>query len=130
MTKLQISKLDIHPLDKYIKIMANKFLMLLLFILIISMGLFISFFVGDSIYLIKSGSIGTMIGTLLTLSPMFANGVYLSRPEVFKLAETDNEGNIIRTTEEGRKVSVNIMYGVFLIITSTVISTFGDLIPL
>ncbi len=61
---------------------------------------------------------------------MFYNGIYLSRPEVSAFARLDDETAVIKTTKEGRAVSINIMYGVVLIILSSFISAFGDLLPL
>ncbi|HGP5909384.1 TPA: hypothetical protein ACLNPE_003543 [Vibrio cholerae O1] len=126
----KISDIDKHFLDQYIKWMANKKVMVTIAILILIIGFVSSLATGNQSYFSRSGSLSSMIGTLLTLSPMFYNGIYLSRPEVFRWATSDNKGIPIQTTEEGRKVSINIMYGVILIILSSFISIFGDLLPL
>lgn len=130
MDKSNISKIDIHPLDKYIKWMANKYIMLSIFIFILIFGVISSYIYDNSIMIVKSGSLGAMIGTLLTLSPMFSSGIYLSKPDSARFARLDKEDKIIKTTDEGRKASSGVACGVVLIIISTFISTFGDLITL
>lgn len=126
----KISDIDKQFLDQYIKWMANKKVMVTIAILILIIGFVSSLATGNQSYFSRSGALSSMIGTLLTLSPMFYNGIYLSRPEVSAFARLDDETAVIKTTKEGRAVSINIMYGVVLIILSSFISAFGDLLPL
>lgn len=122
------SKHDVHPLDPYIKWLANRKLMLTAWIVVILGGVLSSFYFNQWSMLPRFGCIGIMIGTLLTLSPLFSAGIYLSNSEAFGFASLDEEGNTCVTSEEGRKVSINILWGVILIIISSVINAFGDLI--
>ncbi|MEJ5173874.1 hypothetical protein WH277_00970, partial [Erwinia sp. MYb416] len=67
---------------------------------------------------------------LLTLSPLFSDGIYLSNAETFGFAGSDEDGKTAVTSEEGRNVSINILWGVILIIVSSAINGFGDLFEL
>lgn len=120
------SKHDIHPLDPYIKWLANRAFMLVIWLGVIAMGVLLSKYHGQWNILPRFGSIGIMIGTLLTLSPLFADGIYLSQAEAFGFAGTDEDGKTSVTSEEGRKVSINIFWGVILIVLSSLINAFGD----
>lgn len=122
------SKHDIHPLDPYIKWLANRKLMLVAWAITILSGVMLSYCFHQWTLLPRFGCIGIMIGTLLTLSPLFSDGIYLSNAEAFGFANVDKEGKTSVTSEEGRKVSVNIMWGVVIIIISSAINAFGDLI--
>ncbi|EIX0014595.1 MULTISPECIES: hypothetical protein [Escherichia] len=122
------SKHDIHPLDPYIKWLANRAFMLVIWLSIIAVGVLLSKYYEQWNILPRFGSIGIMIGTLLTLSPLFADGIYLSQAKAFCFAGTDEDGKTSVTSEEGRKVSINILCGVVLIVISSAINAFGDLI--
>ncbi len=123
------SKLDIHPFDKYIKWLSSKNVMVSSWLIIIASGVLASYFLNQWSLLPRFGCLGIMIGTLLTLSPLFAQGVYLSRPEAaFAFGGPDEDGNQVVTTAKGRAISRNILYGVFMIILSSLINAFGDLL--
>ncbi|MEH3412313.1 hypothetical protein [Phytobacter diazotrophicus] len=122
------SKHDIHPLDPYIKWLANRNLMLATWGITILVGVVLSGYFEQWSLLPRFGCIGIMIGTLLTLSPMFADGVYLSQAEAFGFGSVDEEGKTAVTSAEGRKVSLNILWGVGLVIISSFINAFGDLL--
>lgn len=120
------SKHDFHPFDPYIKWLANRIFMIGSWIVIMTLGLYLSEHYSQWSILPRFGAIGIMIGTLLTLSPLFADGIYLSQSEAFGFACLDEEGKTRVTSEEGRRVSVNIFWGVILIVLSSFINAFGD----
>ncbi|MDM2723492.1 hypothetical protein [Citrobacter sp. Cy230] len=124
------SKHDIHPLDPYIKWLANRKIMLSAWVITILVGIWLSHYFNQWSLLPRFGCIGIMIGTLLTLSPLFSEGIYLSNAEAFGFAGSDEDGKVAVTSEEGRNVSINILWGVILIIVSSAINGFGDLIEL
>lgn len=124
------SKHDIHPLDPYIKWLANRKIMLAVWVITILVGIWLSHYFNQWSLLPRFGCIGIMIGTLLTLSPLFSDGIYLSNAEAFGFAGSDEKGKVAVTSEEGRKVSINILWGVILIIVSSAINGFGDLFEL
>ncbi|MGZ0803212.1 hypothetical protein ACXNAL_18610 [Kluyvera ascorbata] len=122
------SKHDIHPLDPYIKWLANRKIMLSAWVITILVGMWLSHHFNQWSLLPRFGCIGIMLGTLLTLSPLFSDGIYLSNAEAFGFGNVDEDGKTAVTSDEGRKVSVNILWGVILIVISSVINAFGDLI--
>lgn len=105
------SKHDIHPLDPYIKWLANRTFMIFVWLGVIVTGVLLSKHYGQWNILPRFGSIGIMIGTLLTLSPLFADGIYLSQAEAFGFGGIDEDGKTSVTSEDGRNVSINIFWG-------------------
>ncbi|EPT0356780.1 hypothetical protein ACXG8N_002168 [Klebsiella aerogenes] len=126
MSNIRRSKHDLHPFDPYIKWLANRIFMIGSWIVVMALGLYLSEHYSQWSILPRFGAIGIMIGTLLTLSPLFADGIYLSQSEAFSFGSLDDEGKTRVTTEEGRKVSINIFWGVILIVFSSFINAFGD----
>lgn len=126
MSNKRRSKHDLHSFDPYIKWLANRIFMVGSWIVIMALGLYLSEHYSQWSILPRFGAIGIMIGTLLTLSPLFADGIYLSQSEAFSFGSLDEEGNTRVTTEDGRKVSINIFWGVILILFSSFINAFGD----
>ena len=126
MSNIRRSKHDLHPFDPYIKWLANRIFMIGSWIVVMALGLYLSEHYSQWSILPRFGALGIMIGTLLTLSPLFADGIYLSQSEAFSFGSLDDEGKTRVTTEEGRKVSINIFWGVILIVFSSFINAFGD----
>lgn len=126
MSNIRRSKHDLHPFDPYIKWLANRIFMIGSWMVVMALGLYLSEHYSQWSILPRFGAIGIMIGTLLTLSPLFADGIYLSQSEAFSFGSLDDEGKTRVTTEEGRKVSINIFWGVILIVFSSFINAFGD----
>lgn len=120
------SKQDIHRLDKLFYYIGSRWVMIPLWVASVAFGAFISWHAQDWTWLARFGAIGVMIGTLLTLSPLFRGGIYLSNAVAFGLAGLDNEGKTTSTTPEGRSTSINIVIGIALIIVSSIINAFGD----
>lgn len=120
------SKEDIHRLDKLFFYIGSRWVMLPLWIASVALGAFISWHEQDWTWLARFGAIGVMIGTLLTLSPLFRGGIYLSNAASFGFAGLDSEGKTTSTTAEGRATSINIVIGITLIIVSSIINAFGD----
>lgn len=65
------SKQDIHYLDGYIKWLANRKLMISSWFISMIAGVILSSFFDQWSLISRFGCIGIMIGTLLTLSPLF-----------------------------------------------------------
>ncbi|EQA2936174.1 hypothetical protein ACX0CR_001977 [Escherichia coli] len=124
----KISKDDKHLLDPYLKWLANKKLMVAFWLVLMICGCMYAYIENDWSLLPRFGCLGIMIGTLLTLSPLFAEGIYLSRREAFGLGSVQQDGSVTSTSEKGRAVSRNILWGVIIIIISSIINAFGDLI--
>lgn len=123
------SKHDIHPLDAAFYYIGSRWLMLLIWILIISLGVALSIKFEDWSWLSRFGAIGVMIGTLLTLSPLFRGGIYFSMAEISTFGGTsDEDGKPVFTSPESRYIANNIVIGVILIVLSSVINAFGDYI--
>ena len=122
----QTSKHDIHPLDPVFYYIGSRWLMITIWIASVLIGVWISSTLNDWTWLNRFSTVGILIGTLLTLSPLFRGGIYLSNAEAFGFASLDEDGKTTSTSEEGRAVSINIVIGVILIIISTVINGFGD----
>lgn len=121
-----ISKLDIHPLDGLFYYIGSRWVMIPLWLLSIAFGIAISWKMNDWTWLARFGAIGVMIGTLLTLSPLFRGGIYLSNAHAFGFANLDQDNKTTSTSPEGRATSINIVIGIALIIVSSVINAFGD----
>ncbi|CAM6603162.1 hypothetical protein FCL43_007755 [Enterobacter hormaechei] len=123
------SKHDIHFFDKYIKWLSSKPIMISAWLLTMAAGVVASYCLKQWSILPRFGCMGIMIGTLLTLSPLFAQGVYLSRSEAaIAFGHEDEDGNLVVTSPKGRAVSRNILYGVLMIVISSIINAFGDLL--
>lgn len=122
------SKHDIHPLDKYLTWLANRKLIIVVWCITITVGFFCSWYFDKWGLMPRFGCLGIMIGTLLTLSPLFYEGIYLSQSKVSGMAEVDAEGKTAATNEGGRTIAVNVLYGVVLIVASSIINAFGDLL--
>lgn len=120
------SKHDIHPLDPIFYYIGSRWVMIPIWLASVLIGVWISSRLNDWTWLNRFSTIGILIGTLLTLSPLFRGGIYLSNAEAFGFASLDEDGKTTATSEEGRAVSINIVIGVILIIISTVINGFGD----
>lgn len=86
------SKHDIHPLDPYIKWLANRKIMLSTWVITNLVGMWLSHHFNQWSLLPRFGCIGIMIGTLLTLSPLFSDGIYLSNAEAFGFGGVDEDG--------------------------------------
>lgn len=121
-----ISKHDIHPLDGVFYYIGSRWVMLPLWALSIAGGVVLSLKYCDWTWLSRFGAMGVMIGTLLTLSPLFRGGIYLSNASAFGFACLDEEGKTRATTPEGRAVSMNIVIGIAMIIVSSIVNAFGD----
>lgn len=126
-----ISKHDIHWLDKYLKIIFGNGIVIIVFsCFVFLIGIIISIYSNNWIWFNRFGSLITIAGVLLTMSPIFIRGVYLSQSECGGWAWTDKDGKLLTTTSEDRKIGNNIITGIFISIIGTLIWGFGDLIGL
>lgn len=121
---------DIHKLDPFFYYIGSRTIMLVLWVVVIAAGMLASCMLNNWSLLPRFGAIGIMIGTLMTLSPLFINGIYLSTmPESgFDPGIEGKDGKKSYTTPESRYTSNNIVIGVFIITISSAINAFGDYI--
>ncbi|WP_313105283.1 hypothetical protein [Pseudescherichia vulneris] len=123
-----ISRHDIHPLDGLFYYIGSRWVMIPLWISTVVVGAIISISLVDWSWLARFGAIGVMIGTLLTLSPLFRGGIYLSNANAFGFGCVDDENKTTATSPETRSTSINIVIGIGLIVISSIINAFGDII--
>lgn len=123
-----ISKHDIHPLDGLFYYIGSRWVMIPLWFSTVVIGILVSIANDDWTWLARFGALGVMIGTLLTLSPLFRGGIYLSNAIAFSFGSLDEERNTTSTTPESRSTSINMVIGIGLIVFSSVINAFGDII--
>jgi len=79
----------------------------------------------------RFGTLSTLPGILLTMSPVFYKGVYRAFEEHPPMASDylkGSDGKPTATTKESRKLSMSIVIGTIMVSISTVISAFGDLL--
>lgn len=121
---------DIHKLDPFFYYIGSRTLMLVLWAVVTAAGMLASCMLHNWSLFPRFGAIGIMIGTLMTLSPLFINGIYLSTMQVgfFDVSNRGKDGKNSYTDPESRYTSNNIVIGVFIIVISSVINAFGDYI--
>jgi len=125
---MNTSKYDTHSFDPYIKFLGNKKAVIIFALLMAVLGGALSVINSDWLWFSRFGSLITIAGLLLISSPSFVKGIYLSNASVGFLADMDDEGNTVVTTEEDRKIGRKIFSGIIITIIGTVIWGFGDLI--
>lgn len=123
-----ISRHDIHPLDGLFYYIGSRWVMIPLWISTVVIGAIVSTADDDWSWLARFGALGVMIGTLLTLSPLFREGIYLSNAQAFGFASMDEEKKTTATSPESRSTSINMVIGIVLIVFSSIINAFGDII--
>lgn len=123
------SKKDMHKLDQIFHRVGSRWVMIPLWFLSVAVGVIISVHYSDWVWLSKFSAIGIMLGTLLTLSPLFRQGIYLSTADAGSWAGLDDEGNVSATSPASRIVANNIVIGCLMIIFSSILNGFADLIP-
>lgn len=121
-----VSQDDKHPLDQIFYILGNRTLLLSLGLLSISTGFYIAKSTCQMDWIARGGGLGVLFGTLLTLSPLFRNGIYLSVSIAFGFGSTGSDGKTSSTSKISRHTANNIVFGVFLLVISSVINVFGD----
>lgn len=123
-----ISRHDIHSLDGLFYYIGSRWVMIPLWVSTVVIGALVSIADDDWTWLARFGALGVMIGTLLTLSPLFRGGIYLSNAHAFGFASMDEEQKTTATSPESRSTSINMVIGIVLIVFSSVINAFGDII--
>lgn len=124
----QISKYDRHPLDPYVRFLSNPFAVVLFSSLALCLGVILSIMSGDWLWLSRFGSLIAVAGLLLTMSPIFERGIYVSHSNAGKLVAIDEHRRPILTSEEDRALGRKVLAGIFVSIIGTVIWGFGDLV--
>ncbi|POU03656.1 hypothetical protein C3369_06670 [Escherichia sp. ESNIH1] len=123
-----MSRQDLHPLDGLFYYIGSRWVMIPLWISTVVVGAIISISLDDWSWLARFGALGVMVGTLLTLSPLFRGGIYLSNAKAFGFGSVDDENKTTATSPETRSTSINMVIGTGLIVISSVINAFGDII--
>lgn len=124
----EFNSIDTHKLDKFAKCFANRSGIVLITILILLLGIGFSIQCNKPEYINRAGSLITIAGLLLTMSPIFINGIYKSQSSCGRWSKKDENGNLVTTTPQERYAGINILYGIVISIIGTIVSTFGDLI--
>ena len=124
----KISKLDKHCFDKYIKLLGNRYFAMVFTIIMLIVGTWISIKNDNWMWFSRFGSLITISGLFLTMSPIFIRGIYLSQSQSFKFAGNDEDGDITTTIPEDKKIGTNAFIGIIISIIGTVIWGFGDLL--
>lgn len=125
----ELSDYDRHPFDPYVKALANKWLILAFCFVAAVAGLTLSVQTGVWLWLSRFGAVITVAGLLLTMSPVFHKGIYISQSDAGKLAEKDEHGKTMITSEDDRRIGRSVFTGILISIIGTVIWGFGDLVP-
>lgn len=125
---MNISKHDIHKFDKYIKFIGHKNAVIAFAASMTALGITLSVINCNWLWFSRFGSLITVAGLLLISSPLFVKGIYLSNASVFGMAEGDEHGNAILTSEEDREIGGRIFAGIVITILGTIVWGFGDLI--
>lgn len=123
-----ISHHDVHVLDKFIRPFGSSVFVLILATTSASIGIYLSQRGCDWTWFSRFGSVITVAGLLLVSSPVFDQGVYLSRASAFGFASRDEHGNSRITDETSRKAGNKVLIGIAVSICGTLIWGFGDLI--
>jgi len=118
---------DKHWIDSFLYMVGSLPVLLTLWLLSIVIGGYCSYITNDGAWMTRFSALGVLMGTLLTLSPLFRNGLFTSQAIGFGLGSIGSDGKTAVTSEESRKTSMNVLYGVVIIVISSVINAFGDL---
>lgn len=125
----ELSDYDRHPFDPYVKALANKWLILTFCLVATIMGLTLSVRTGVWLWFSRFGAVITVAGLLLTMSPVFHKGIYISQSDARKWAKIDEHGKTLITSEDDRRIGRSVFTGILISIIGTVIWGFGDLVP-
>jgi|SRR5690625_2524194 len=122
-----ISEIDKHFLDPFIKCLAKPCLIILFALFCFGAAVIISICTQNSDWVTRFSSLITIAGVLLTMSPTFEKGIYLSQSQARRYGSLDEVGRTVTTTEEERKMGQNVFYGLIITVVGTALWGFGDL---
>jgi hypothetical protein len=122
------SKLDQHPLDRFISVFGLRRFCLPASFVAASIGVYLSIHFESWQWFSRFGAIIAVFGLLLTMSPIFVRGLYKSHSQCFSFADMDKDGATVTTTEEDRKIGSRVATGVIVAILGTLSNAFGDLV--
>jgi len=125
----ELSDYDRHPFDPYVRALANKWLILAFCLVAAIAGVMLSVQTGVWLWFSRFGAVITVAGLLLTMSPVFHKGIYISQSDAGKWAEQDEHGKTMITSEDDRRIGRSVFTGILISISGTVIWGFGDLVP-
>ncbi len=123
-----VSKYDIHKFDKFIKFLGSANYVMAFAFLMIACGVVISTITKEWMWFSRFGALVTISGLLLTSSPLFVKGIYLSVSGAFGFASRDEDGNSRVVTPQARKIGDAVFLGIVITIFGTLIWGFGDLL--
>lgn len=126
----KISVHDIHPFDRYVKAFSNHRFVISLSVLAFFAGIALSLYNNNWLWFSRFGSIVTVSGLLLTMSPVFYKGIYMSQSDAGIFADLDEQGNTMTTNEDDRRVGRSVFTGIVISVIGTLIWGFGDLLSL
>lgn len=123
-----ISSIDKHLLDPLIKPFSNIWFILFIAISATVAGIYIGLIKSDWSWINRFGAINIVSGLLLTMSPMFKKGIYLSQSGAGMFASLDPQGRTVTTTDKERKIGNAVALGVLIAFFGTIQNAFGDIL--
>ena len=122
------SKYDKSPIDRFLRPLGNPRIVAPFSAAVLIAGLVVSSCLRDWSWFSRAGYFVSTFGLLLTMSPVFSRGIYLSQAQSFGFSEKDEDGKNRRTWPEDHKIGIAVLLGVIIAVIGTIIGAFGDLI--
>ncbi|MBC3777968.1 hypothetical protein [Pseudomonas sp. SWRI99] len=117
---------DSHPLDPWVKWLANRTFIYLLALASLVAGVSLSIWKGDWTMLNRFGAVIAVAGLLFTMAPVFANGFYRSQSGAGRYGDLQGD-DLVTTTPSERRAGSNVAAGIAVSIVGALINAFGDL---
>jgi hypothetical protein len=124
----EISNIDKHFLDPIIKPFGSSAFCLTICMGSLAAGIWLGIRTSEWLWLNRFGGIIIVSGILLTTSPLFSRGIYISQSGAGRWAELDAEGKVASTTKEDREIGRRVALGLVVTVIGTILNAFGDLI--
>ncbi len=121
---MNTSKHDMHRLDRIVKILESKAVIILFAVCMAIAGVVLSVVHSEWLWFSRFGSLITVAGLLLISSPSFI----MSDVSNVSLVAVDENQNEMITDKKQRQVGSEICAGIIISILGTVVWGFGDLI--
>jgi hypothetical protein len=124
----EISEIDKHPLDAFIKPLSNVCFVVTVALIATGLGFAFGFKNDDWSWVNRFGAVDIVAGLLLTMSPMFNSGIYLSQSAAGRIASRGSNGKKTVTTAAERKIGNAVAIGVCIAVLGTFLNAFGDVV--
>lgn len=123
---MECSDKDKHIFDPFVRKPGDQCVMLSVAITAFFMGLIISLLTKNWEWIARFSSVMVVSGLLLTMSPIFKRGVYISHSQAGYMVGLDESGKHKLTTEDDREIGQAVLTGILLSIMGTLAWGFGD----